>query len=305
MIKHYALPIFTAVLCLAATGAEAINTLDIDQEGSDHRAFIEQATTYPYDADGNLATITQAGRGQVGEILQRTGSDNEAHIKQEGYGTLNFPNHAKIDQSSHHNLATIVQEFSEKKQSFNNNQAEIEQRSGYNEAHILQVGNLSDARIEQETGTWNKATIDQGKKGNNSKKNYVPDEPCNDCEASILQSGEGNEASIVQRGLDGLNGGDLLATITQLGDENIASISQYGYGNTATIGQYGNYNDATIGQYGNDNTATIEQNGDYNTGSIMQTGDSNEFTLTQNGDGLNFSIVQDGGLVDSIIQTSP
>jgi len=318
MNKRYALPIFTAVIFLAASGAEAINTLDIDQEGYGQRAYIEQATVDPYDADGNLATIRQAGRGQHGIILQQSGSDNEAHIRQEGYGGTSsldslancsvsgFGNCARIKQSASGGVATIVQEFREEGHSYNNNEAQIEQRSAGNNAHIVQVGNHSFARVDQEVGAGNTANISQGQKGNNSKKNFVPDEPCEHCIATILQSGAGNTATIEQRNPDRSNSGIYPheAFITQQGDGNTATISQLGFNDYASILQNGMGNTATIDQYGDQNTATITQTGNYNTGNIAQTGDSNGFTLIQNGDGLSFSIVQDGGLVDSVTQTN-
>jgi hypothetical protein len=350
MMKNLILASAISFLLILPCLSEAANTSKIKQEGNDNRAAILQATINSTD-DNNYGEIVQAGKGNVGKIIQNT-SSAEAYIKQvvTGSATLQFGNFAVIQQqSSQGSIATIHQTADNSP----NNEAEIQQKDRFNEATIKQTGHHLTAKIVQgdlsgqdnivsieQIGFWNRlganggggndsftqdgdgntanfiqvaqisdiegfqngngneVDITQGQKGNDRRRNSIPEIRCLNCFASISQTGNLNTATIIQQGLNGYSGVDLEAIITQNGWENVASIEQYGTDNFAEITLTGNYNEASILQDGNDNFADVSYTGNNNQFSLEQHGDGNSFTIDIVGDGNTafLGVVQNGGV---------
>lgn len=80
----------------------------------------------------------------------------------------------------------------------------------------------------------------------------------------------------------GLDGGNLLASLQQLGD-----------GNSATLDIRGNDNTGLITQTGNGNDGTLAVNGNGANGALIQTGDGNRTDLTVTGASVTFEVVGD------------
>jgi hypothetical protein len=310
MSKRIIVSTLMSLLWLVGSSAEATNSLNIEQDGISNRAAILQATIEPF-SDHNDATISQKGSGNTALIRQDSDANVAAIAQVSPASGIGFDdgNQAEIQQSSNGNhFAEIAQEA----EFYANNRARIGQNGDPQEAYIVQVGGGNRANIDQsiggnyfslvqvghvnrmegiQVGAGNQARVTQGEKGDISRRNSTPDVPCEYCEILLTQIGDDNEATIVQKGLDGSPGVDL-------GGRRIIKKNE----NSATINQHGMLNEAWIEQTGNNNIASIDQYGDNNTGSITQEGDGNEFHLKQYNDNNSYSVTQSGGASASMVQ---
>lgn len=191
------------------------------------------------------------------------------------------------------------------------------------EAFISQVGDDHVASAEQVDGVGNFAIIEQSGTAAHLFEGVA-------YEATVEQSGEGNESTITQ----GSGDGNMLATATQVGNDNVATQTQRVSGNDqglrdgiATIQQLGSRNDATqhqvhsgaatspasishILQDGSDNFAFTDQGGSGGVFSsvISQLGDWNEAEVSQSGfthpGGFLSEILQDGSNNSAVVTQS-
>jgi len=99
--------------------------------------------------------------------------------------------------------------------------------------------------------------------------------------AFITQTGDGNQAIIVQSG-------------AKIGSGNFADIAQNGTNNTATSLQTGDSNFTTLQQNGDFNGAIATQLGDANTIKLLQNLNFNNFSGVQQGNNNLFDVIQNG-----------
>ena len=199
---------------VSATILQVDNTSDsfaqIDQIGPALRtsALIDQDTAFTSDA-----RITQTGDDQNASVVQNFVSRGHALINQQGArNTANISQTNAVNRSS----ATILQNG-------NDNVA----------SHSAAFNSNDNTSFIQQTGNANNASVVQG------KVPMVPGDPSSATwnEAHITQNGSAHVATIGQFGL-GTSSNPNQATITQTGFGNNAAITQNGgAGNSAVVTQ--------------------------------------------------------------------
>lgn len=98
----------------------------------------------------------------------------------------------------------------------------------------------------------------------------------------VFAQGQNNAFANDNAAQIGLDGGNLLASLQQLGD-----------GNSARLDIRGNDNTGLITQTGNGNDGTLAVNGNGANGALIQTGDGNRTDLTVTGASVTFEVVGD------------
>ncbi len=221
-----------------------VNTVQIHQKSNDY-----------YTVDRNKARAYQDGAGHKSLISQ----------KSMGFGIVDYANnrgrtiqygsaqHSVIDQMGWDNKAQSVQ------------------YDGYNKSTIVQRGDgyFGDNEVYvDQSGYFNSADVEQSDAydGNQASDNY----------AEVSQSGTWNKAVVDQEGDSNWadvnqHGDENLAKVEQNGYYNTATVNQYSDWNVALIDQDGEGNDAYVDQYyGYDNLAVIVQDGYYNSAGVYQ-----------------------------------
>ncbi len=186
------------------------------------------------------------------------------------------------------------------------------QASAQSTANIAIDGAGNMVTLDQQGAEAADAAIDQS--GNSNEATVVQEGPDKKLLASMV--GDALELRALQTGAAAADltftgvGADNLLDASQTGDiggMNIAVISQSGIGNQADIDQIaasGAANELTLVQDGNDNIATLAQEGSGNILGVTQQGDGNLATIDQSGVDLGLDIAQMGGASVIVTQTS-
>ncbi|WP_281631874.1 hypothetical protein [Flavobacterium luteolum] len=249
-------------------------------------------------AQNNTSNVDQLGNTQVSSVTQH-GSSNDAQVRQ---GVL--PSQLA---ASNNNTTTIFQQGS-------GNAAFTSQNNLQNDAYQTQYGNSNQATIWQDqlegnasqgydlavqyqSGSNNKATIDQGTTGNNPKPTnppfsaaqklvidavVVPAAPhaLNDAYqtqtgtysvAYASQGGWDNYSNQVQNGTGGNDSDKNVSNHYQYGNYNQAWSNQNGWDLTTDTVQIGNYNFSSVTQANNGHSSVVFQNGTANVSNVAQT----------------------------------
>lgn len=272
---------------------------------------------------------------QSSSTVGQTGYDNAADVEQIGAEASNDSQITQNndDASQVGNTANVFQTGTNGL----DNLSVIDQDGALNTADITQGGNgvpdYNDSSVTQ-TGDGNSANVVQGDLVNSNQSTIVQDGSGN--AATVFQGGnpaDPNDPSNgfvddpttdIVEGPQGVNTGDNVSTIDQIGNGNTASVSQGGgagavntsdidqgdptdstNNNTAIVAQGGSSaNDSKISQNGGSSLADVKQGGTdaENTSLITQTdlvapGGANSADVTQTGSSDNDSIIsQDGDL---------
>jgi trimeric autotransporter adhesin len=282
------------------------------QDGDDNLAYIEQL------GEDIFTQVNQFGNGNEVRVNVADGATSPSTLTALSFTLDGNQNSRDIYQNGNFNVATLTQIGDA-------NNAFISQIDDENFASVIQgteltpcdnctasitqngVGNgkptAFDGSIHSsifQVGTFNNATISQTFDDNSAKIAQGTElTPCDNCVATIIQSGNGNGA------VDPITG-DPRTSIFQVGIFNIANITQVGDGNAAEISQ------GTV--FGCDHcTASITQNGDGNgidnpdfggIGTrIVQEGSNLNANITQIGNG-NLALIDQSNLTAGALTTA-
>ncbi|WP_394149216.1 hypothetical protein [Vibrio maritimus] len=313
----------SVVLTLAMTGMATASTSTIDITGDNSSGSTSQSTlasstaSIVIKASESSSVISQTGDDSAFADIKQNGDYSEATITQTQVDTA--PNYLKkrraiINQSSTagYNEATIVQVTAagQARITQRNNTANalasintegralmtIDQASvtGASSATITNVGDKTNATINQMRGSNLVALIDQTGNENKSKiqQGYVNGLELTDSTAMIGVDGNKNELSVEQKygsnntALAGALGDENTIETLQHGSENSLIVDVRGYGNSAgdadfMISQVGSFNSATATIWGDNNVSVITQAGDNHIAHSTIIGSGNTSTITQ------------------------
>ena len=231
--------VLTFMLTFATSMAFGQNTANVNQQGSDHLANIDQSANTGQQMIGNTVDLDQQETiGSSEAWIDQTSGDNNVQLSQTG------SNYADIDQNNGNVLRGYNDQTANQQQGFvatvnnggeNNFQNELkaEQNATHSLVGVDQLGFNNDADITQGGG--------QG------------------FTAKLNQEGALNDADLDQ------TGGNATLDVEQYGTENTVNASQgidfTSGSNTGLIDQHGQNNTATLNQAGTGNRAVIDQNG--------------------------------------------
>src|ERR1035437_5087737 len=227
----------------------------------------------------NDATINQGLTNNTADILQVQNGNSGYHAK----ATINQvagDNWGKINQYNTRNYATVAEN--------KNDRGQIYQDGSVNSSKIaFEYGKGANVGYVEQIGTYNGGYIYTTFNNNGTVADPL----------SIVQHGNTNNA-VIEAGWNAPASTYDLASIIQLGDNNISKIRQEGGDrNIARVSQTGNLDVANLTQTGGYLEAYITQyNGDKNVVNLTQTGGIAH--ITQGGDanlveGLKTGLVQD------------
>lgn len=263
------------------------NLVEVEQDGLDSRAEVSQtgesnaASVFqqPFDDGVVDAFIDQDGQGNESIILQRNASISRAETSQTGQNNV-----AQVEQHERMNSITVTQ-VGER----NVTNALQDYASG---AEIRQTGNDNYVALNQSSGAYVSAGIEQNGSFNEAEVTQSGGGRYPGGDVELYQQGEGNQAQV--------SSGVAWAYVEfdQIGNANLLNIEQssinadvtgYSKGdfNTVDVTQNGDDVSVDIAQDGSDNIILVSQSGGvfynvtYDTGTISQTGTANFASLTQ------------------------
>lgn len=230
------------------------NSITIDQDGSDHTAWVTEQR-----GDDNEIGLKQSTHSNFAQF-QQIGDDNKITATQDGSN-----NRADVSQtalSGKNNIAL--------KQSGQGEEVELIQESGNNLILLQQAGEASSFRATQ---------LNEGNRIVGANDRDFATQRGNRLDAEILQ--KGSAANTLHFEQSQTSGAKTVARITQAD------------GATATFRQKGSGSKAILNQNGK-NTITLDQQGDNLQVALTQDGTGNEIELVQRTSGSKFEASQAG-----------
>ncbi|PVW14512.1 curlin [Marixanthomonas spongiae] len=318
-----------------STGNKARIRQGTGQQAQDNFAAIDQ------DGDGNLASTRQT-YDNSDAWTQQVGDENKSMIVQNASPNQSDGHYASVEQQG-----DLNESFVDQRGNGARNSAYLLQVGDENQSKQYQIatdgkgGTGNDALVVQGDGTVGTNLIGSIWIGQllpidniaNGSFNPGSDRAAafqrqegagNDAEAHQFgednyseqrQTGDNNDAFVVQNAYGNPNGNSNYAKQLQVGNDNQAGIGQNGTGHKAYQRQYDNNNIAMSTQRGQDNLVNTYQDGDFNHATTGQRGQDNQILLVQRG-GHSYSVTQNlpngtpvgmpnGGNVADILQLGP
>jgi len=309
------------------TGQNAEDNLArIDQDGDNNIANTRQTYDNSHAwtkqvGDDNKSRINQnAGPNQTdghGAEVNQIGDRNESWVQQSGNGASN---NAKADQVGDDNQAIQTQVNTSLADGghdgISGNEALVSQlapggNQGVITSQLFAIDNsgfagglvgISYAGItfQTQTGSGNDVEAFQGGSAAEAS-NY----------SEQIQTGDGNDALVLQNVWNSAAGGNNYAKQNQVGNNNVAGLAQGGVNHKAHQRQFGDNNNAMSTQMGDHNLVNTYQGGNMNVANTAQAGQNNQILLVQKG-GHSYSVSQNlldgmpnGGNVADILQLGP
>jgi hypothetical protein len=259
--------------------AFAQNDADVEQDGDDNEATVQQVYQSGWTSGINQADVVQDGNGNKVKRLRQVGASNTFSVTQDGdnnvvqshpeqgvgnfaswNGSINITQNNDgnevwdADQAGYGNSLTITQD--------GNDKANVEAQVSYGETEatnsitITQMSGANTVGISTHPGSgayqegYNN-TMDITQSGGASAGTV--DKMVSEVNSTFFRGSAEGGQGLIQAG------GNNTMTIDQDGASTVEFILQDGYTNTASVTQSGLGNTAQVTQMGNGNSATINQ----------------------------------------------